>query len=161
MSGPEGPQDLKLQYFQPRGPFLPPVRWRQHDYGWVWALSVIVILLIVCLSALALISGLARSSRFSAHGAVQVDCTTRQAVDGAPVGLGSPVRIYQVDSGEVIAETALNDFQDLQAGADACFVSFRVDDVSTASGGYLVRIGDLPSQLVSKDALEQGILFNG
>ncbi|MFZ2512504.1 MAG: hypothetical protein WAW85_15605 [Gordonia sp. (in: high G+C Gram-positive bacteria)] len=122
-------------------------------------MSVLAALLLAGLATAALLAGVVSSSRFTAHGALQVDCTTRQAITGQPVGLGAPVRIYQVRSGEIVASTEFDRFEDLDA--EACFASFQVGDVPVADGGYLIRIGDLPARLVSKEALEQGVVFNG
>lgn len=159
MTGLQPPNPPQLQYFQPRGPFLPPVRWRQRAHGWVWVVSVVAALLLAGIAVAALLAGALAGSRFTAHGAVQVDCRTQQSIDGQPVGLGSAVRISEVDTGVVVSTTELDRFQEL--GAGACFASFQVNDLAVAEGGYLVKLGDLPGRLTSAEALEQGVLFQG
>lgn len=150
----------QLQYFQPSGPFLPPVRWRKNAHGWVWVVSVIVALILVVITALALLSGIVRSSRFTAHGALQVDCATERSIDGQPIGFGSAVVIFESGSGEVVARTSLDRLRTLAEDADACLALFRVDDLQVDNGGYLVKIGETPARLVSREALESGVVFN-
>ncbi|GAC55944.1 hypothetical protein GOHSU_02_00870 [Gordonia hirsuta DSM 44140 = NBRC 16056] len=152
-----GPQ---LQYFQPPGPYVPPVRWRRHAHGWVWAVSVLVTLLLAVLTVLVLIMGATNRNTFTAVGVVQVDCATKQALDGRPIGLATPVRIYRVNSGELVARSALNRFKDIEAGSGACFASFQEKGVPDATGGYLVELGDTPGIVVSRDALERGVLLD-
>lgn len=152
-----GPQ---LQYFQPPGPYVPPVRWRRHAHGWVWAVSVLLTVLLTALTVVALIMGAHHRSTFTAIVGVQVDCATKQALDGRPVGLATPVRIYAVSSGELVASSALNRFKDIEAGNGACFVSLAKEGVADATGGYLVELGDTPGIVVSREALERGVLLD-
>ncbi|WP_298443288.1 hypothetical protein [Gordonia sp. (in: high G+C Gram-positive bacteria)] len=154
-----GPGMPQIQYFQPRGAFLPPRAWRRHDHGWVWVVSVLAALLLAAVTAVVLVFGIASTTKFTASGYVRVDCATKKALDGGPIGRGSRVRLYDAHSGSLIATTSLDRAVDVEAGKGACYEGFRIHDVRIVSRGYLVEIDDQPGQLVSRDALEAGTVL--
>lgn len=147
----------QIQYFQPPGPFLPPSRWRRGLRGWVWPVSVLAALVLTAVTVTVLILGIDRATSFTASGAVHVDCQTRQAVDGRPIGNGAPVRLYRLDDRTPIATTTLNKRRDFRAGEGACYQGFVIDDVRVDGGDYLLQVGDLPGRLVSRAQLEAGV----
>lgn len=149
----------QVQYFQPPGPYLPPVRWRQRQFGWVWVISTVVVLALIAASIAALTMGFRERSTFDASGAVHVDCATRVAVDGQPIGPGAQVRLYDAKNGDLLQTTTLDDFVNLEAGHGACFLRFAMADIKDVAPAYLIEIGSAPGELVSRADLESGSLL--
>lgn len=149
------PGTPQVQYFLPPGRFLPPNRWRRHDYGWVWAVSVLAALIIAAATAAALILGALNQYRFTASGKVPTDCATRTALADRSIGQGARVQIFSTESGRRVADTRLDRFTGAEDGG-VCFLSFRVDGVNADGNVYLLRIGSAPDEYVSRTELERG-----
>lgn len=157
-AAPHAPAVPQLQYFQPPGRFLTPRKWRQNAHGWVWAVSVAGALILAALTVGALVLGFLHQYRFTASGTAQVDCQTRTALHDPSLGEGARVELFPIDSDRRVADTRLDRFTDVHAGAGACFLSFRVDDVPGGTGArYLLQVGDAPGRVVSRTQLELGV----
>lgn len=154
------PSVPQVQYFQPSGHYLPQPSWRRSSHRWVWIVSTGAAVLLAGGAITALVVGSLQQLQFTATGALPVDCHTRQALDGAPVGAGTQVQIFEADSGDLLATSALTATKDLKGGGGACFQTFRAADVDVVSGGYLVKLGDRAPQYSSREALEGGLLLD-
>ncbi|MFM9379240.1 hypothetical protein [Gordonia sp. VNK21] len=153
-------QPGELQYFQPSGPPLPTRTWQRRSRAWVFALSVLGAVALAGCAITAVIVGIDHNRHFTATGAVQVDCATGVAVSGAPIRAGDPVRIYDSKTGELLASARLGTEALARGSSTACFAVFTVDHVPLSSGGYLLEIGDAPGRLVSRAALEAGLVLD-
>jgi len=150
----------ELQYFQPPGPALPTRRWQRRSRPWIWTISVIVGLLLLGLGGYALVRGTLEQQYFTATGAVQTDCRSGRAVSGADLGVGDPVRLYAADDGRELGSTTLDERLTAEGSSQVCFAAFTLDDIYDVDGGYLLEIGGEPGRLISRAALEAGLVLD-
>ena len=149
-----------IQYFPPRGAVLPQRTFQRRTRNGMLAISVIAALALAVIALVALFVGAVSSTVFTATGAVQVDCQTRQALSGAPIKAGDEVRIFRSESGEQVGKGRLDDELDAKGGSGACFVRFRIPNIADDGAGYVVEAGSASGSLYDRAALESGILLD-
>ncbi|KJR07082.1 hypothetical protein ACE11G_07365 [Gordonia sp. PS3] len=154
-SGGQAPSELR--FFLPPGPPLSPKRWQRRWKIGIRVGSAVAAVVLIAFAALAIGSGVVSSSRYTATGAVEVDCTTRNMPRLPAVGFGSLVQIFDAQSGERYGQSTLDRFRALPSGI--CLAGFEIRDVRVASL-YTVEIGRLYRTLVSEEALKDGALLS-
>ena len=150
-----------IQYFPPRGAVLPQRTFQRRTRNGMLAISVIAALALGVVALVALFVGAVSSTVFTATGAVQVDCQTRQALSGAPIKAGDEVRIFRSESGEQVGKGRLDDELDAKGLAAAPASSrFRIPNIADDGAGYVVEAGSASGSLYDRAALESGILLD-
>ncbi|MFT3715387.1 MAG: hypothetical protein QM774_05420 [Gordonia sp. (in: high G+C Gram-positive bacteria)] len=147
----------QVQYFLQPGAMLPQRTWQRRSRVGVTAASVIVGLILAGIAGFALLGGSINQAVFTASGSLQIDCSTRQAVGGAPIREGDEVRLYDGKSGELLGKSRLGDQVTVKGGTGACFDRFTISRVVDKAPGYLVEAGTAPGRVYSRAQLEAGI----
>ncbi|MEE3852522.1 hypothetical protein VZC37_19430 [Gordonia sp. LSe1-13] len=136
-------------YWLPSGPMRPQRTWQRRTRSPIIIVSAVAGLALAAVAFVALGIGSVNAAMFTAQGVVVCPA------DPGQITPGSAVRIYD-ETGEDLATTELGP---RRTEDGRCEMSFSADEVPSARGGYVVRIGDVFQETVSESALAQGVVL--
>lgn len=153
---PVGSQQGATEFWLDSGAALPKRRWQHQTRTLVIVGTSIAMVVFAGLAALAITVGVGQTQRFTATGAVPVDCGSwTTTANGGTISDATTVTIY----GETGKRLAAAPLVRMQTSDDQCALKFTADDVDSGQTGYVVHVGDTFAQPVSGSALKQGVVL--